>query len=553
MERPEEKARREIDQSLAEAGWLVQSLGDLNIHAARGVAVREFPLGRGHGFADYLLYVNGKAVGAVEAKKKGETLTGVEVQTEKYSVGLPPTVPAHQRPLPFLYQSTGVETRFTNMLDPEPRSRRVFHFHQPETFVNWLEAAPVTYGRGGNILTLPSTLRSRLQTMPLLSAQGLWPAQQKAVANLEQSLREDRPRSLIQMATGSGKTFTAVTSAYRLIKHADARRILFLVDRANLGRQALKEFQYYTPPDSSYKFTELYNVQHLASNRVDSVSRVVIATIQRLYSMLQGKELDPTLEEGSQYDTAGGLIHEPAPVAYNRTLPIEFFDIIFIDECHRSIYSLWRQVLEYFDASLIGLTATPAKQTFGFFNKNLVMEYSHDEAVADGVNVDFDVYKIRTRITEKGSVVEAEPLDLVGRRERETRAVRWEKLDEDLAYSAQELDRSVVAVDQIRTVIRTSKEKLFTEIFPGRRDVPKTLIYAKDDSHADDIVQIVREEFGRGNNFCEKITYKTGTARIVTKSIDDEGKEVEEIKYKSTRFCLHFRLSSLNATCYFIR
>lgn len=544
MERPEDAARQAIDRALVEAGWQVQSLSGMNIHAARGVAVREFPLGRGHGFADYLLYVNGKAVGAVEAKKKGETLTGVEVQTEKYSVGLPLSVPAHQRPLPFLYQSTGIETRFTNMLDPEPRSRRVFHFHQPETFVNWLEAPPVAFEHSGSNLTLPSTLRGRLQKMPTLGARGLWPAQHKAVANLEKSLVADRPRALVQMATGSGKTFTAVTASYRLIKHADVRRILFLVDRANLGRQALKEFQYYTPPDSNYKFTELYNVQHLTSNRVDSVSRVVIATIQRLYSMLQSRELDPTLEEGSQYDTAGGLIHEPAPVTYNRALPIEFFDIIFIDECHRSIYSLWRQVLEYFDAHLIGLTATPAKQTFGFFNKNLVMEYNHDQAVADGVNVDFDVYKIRTRITERGSIVEAEPLELIGKRERETRAVRWEKLDDDLTYGAQELDRSVVAVDQIRTVVRTFKEKLFTEIFPNRQDVPKTLIYAKDDSHADDIVQIVREEFGRGNNFCEKITYKTGTARIISKRIDDNGQEVEEVKYKSTNIKAEDLLSS---------
>jgi type I restriction enzyme R subunit len=544
MERPEESARQEIDKALINAGWQVQRRSEINIHAARGVALCEFPLQRGHGHADYLLYVNGKAAGAIEAKKKGETLTGVEVQTEKYSVGLPPTLPAHQRPLPFLYQSTGVETRFTNMLDPQPRSRTVFHFHQPETIVNWLEAAPVPLERAGGVVTVPSTLRSRLQTLPALGKQGLWPAQHKAVANLERSLREDRPRSLIQMATGSGKTFTAVTGSYRLIKYAEARRILFLVDRANLGRQALKEFQYYTPPDSNYKFTELYNVQHLTSNRVDSVSRVVISSIQRLYSMLQGKELDPTLEEGSQYDTGGGLIQEPVPVAYNRALPVEFFDIIFIDESHRSIYSLWRQVIEYFDAYLIGLTATPSKQTFGFFNKNLVMEYSHDEAVADGVNVDFDVYKIRTRITEKGSVVEAEPLELVGRRDRETRAVRWEKLDEDLTYTAQELDRSVVAVDQIRMIIRTFKEKLYSEIFPGRQDVPKTLIYAKDDSHADDIVQIMREEFGRGNNFCEKITYKSGTARIITKTVGDQGKEVEEVKYKSSNIKAEDLLSS---------
>jgi type I restriction enzyme, R subunit len=539
MEKPEEAARKEIDKKLEEAGWQVQRRRQANIHAARGVAVCEFPLQRGHGYADYLLYLNGKAVGAIEAKKKGETLTGVEVQTEKYSSGVPLDVPSRLRPLPFLYQSTGVETRFTNLLDSRPRSRPVFHFHKPETFVDWLEATPQTPNS-----YVPSTLRSRLQLLPPLSTQGLWPVQLKAITNLEKSLKGDRPRSLIQMATGSGKTFTAVTSAYRLIKHADARRVLFLVDRANLGRQALKEFQYYTPPDSNYKFTELYNVQHLTSNRVDWVSRVVISTIQRLYSMLQGKELDPNLEEGSQYDTAGGLIQEAVPIAYNRAVPIEFFDVIFIDECHRSIYSLWRQVIEYFDAYLVGLTATPSKQTFGFFNKNLVMEYTHEEAVADGVNVDFDVYKIRTRISEQGSIVEAQPLDLVGRRDRETRAVRWEKLDEDLTYGAQELDRSVVAPDQIRTIVRTFKERLFTEIFPGRKDVPKTLVYAKDDSHADDIVQIFREEFDRGNNFCEKITYRSGTARIVTKKVDERGKEFEEVKYKSSNIRPEDLLSS---------
>ena len=193
---------------------------------------------------------------------------------------------------------------------------------------------------------------------------------------------------------------------------------------------------------------------------------------------------------------------------------------------------LWRQVLEYFDAYLVGLTATPSKQTFGFFNQNLVMEYNHEQAVADGVNVGFDVYRIRTQISEAGSTVEAE--QYIDKRDRLTRAVRWEKLEDDLVYDAKVLDRDVVAVDQIRTVIRTFRDKLFTEIFPGRTHVPKTLIYAKDDSHADDIVQIVREEFGKGNAFCEKITYKTGTARIVTREVGPDGTEVEKVTYKST-------------------
>ena len=544
MDKPEEKARIEIDRALEEAGWKVQSRDQANIHAGPGVAVREFPLKHGYGFADYLLYVDGKAVGIVEAKKQGDTLTGVEIQAERYSLGVPDTIPSHLRPLPFLYQSTGIETRFTNRLDPDPRSRGVFHFHRPETLAEWIRAEPLSTSGITGPTSLPSTLRSRLKLMPSLEDPTLWEVQRKAVLNLEKSFRENRPRALIQMATGSGKTFTAVTEAYRLAKFANAKRILFLVDRGNLGRQALNEFQQYTTPDTGNKFTDIYNVQRLTSNKIDPVARVVITTIQRLYSMLQGKELDPELEEGSQYDTAAGLVPEPVPVSYNKAIPVEFFDIIFIDECHRSIYSLWRQVLEYFDAFLIGLTATPSKQTFGFFNQNLVMEYNHEQAVADGVNVDFDVFKIRTRITEQGSTVEAGPLEVVGKRDRETRAVRWEKVDEDITYAANELDRGVVAIDQIRKVVQAFREKLYTEIFPGREDVPKTLIYAKDDSHADDIVQIVREEFARGNDFCEKITYKTGTARIVTKKTDAEGKEVEEIKYKSTGIKTEDLLSS---------
>jgi type I restriction enzyme R subunit len=538
--KPEAFARQQIDAALTAAGWTVQDATAVNLYTGRGVAVREFGMRRGFGTADYLLFVERQAMGAVEAKKAGEPLTGVETQAEKYSRGLPDSVPAALRPLPFLYQSTGVETRFTNVLDPEPRSRRVFAFHRPETLAAWAgEATGLLPGGGLRRVAEPgasygdgATLRGRLQHLPPLEAPDLWPVQRRAVENLEVSLREDRPRALIQMATGSGKTFTAITAAYRLIKFGGARRVLFLVDRANLGRQALKEFQQYATPDDGRKFTELYNVQLLRSNTIDPVARVCITTIQRLYAMLQGEELDPELEEGSQFDPSAGLSREPLPVVYNPAIPIETFDVIFTDECHRSIYNLWRQVLEYFDAYLIGLTATPSKQTLGFFNQNLVMEYTHEQAVADGVNVDFDVYRIRTQISEGGARIEAGMQ--VDFRDRQTRAVRWETLDEEFSYGANALDRDVVAVDQIRTVIRTFRQKLFTEIFPGRTDVPKTLIYAKDDSHADDVVQIVREEFGKGNDFCQKITYRTSTAREVTRRTLPSGEEVDEVRFKAS-------------------
>jgi type I restriction enzyme R subunit len=504
MPTPEEQARETIDQLLEAAGWRVQDREGLNLGVARGVAVREFPLTTG--FADYLLFADRRAVGVVEAKPAGTTLSGVAEQSAAYLTGLPANIPHVQLPLPFAYESTGVETYFRDERDPDPRSRRVFAFHQPETLADWAgKGAP---GSRGAACCAP-TLRARLRQMPALLTKGLWDAQIEAVRNLERSFAENRPRALIQMATGSGKTYTAVTFTYRLVKFAGARRVLFLVDRNNLGRQALREFQQYVTPDDGRKFAELYNVQHMASNVLDPVSKVCITTIQRLYSMLSGEpEFDAEEEERSWWGREAELAREaPKLVRYNPGLPIEYFDFIVTDECHRSIYHLWRQVLEYFDAFLIGLTATPSKQTLGFFNQNLVMEYSRERAVADGVNVDGQVYRIRTQITEQGSHVEAG--FYVDRRDRRTRDRRWEQLDEDLDYAPSQLDRDVVSESQIRTVVCAFRDRLFTEIFPGRCEVPKTLVFAKDDSHAEDIVRIVREEFGKGNDFCQKITYRT--------------------------------------------
>jgi len=351
------------------------------------------------------------------------------------------------------------------------------------------------------------TLRTRLQNLPPLITGKMWGAQIEAVTNLEASLAQDKPRALIQMATGSGKTFTAINAIYRLIKFGKAKRVLFLVDRANLAKQALKEFQAFETPDDGRKFTELYNVSRLESNAIDPVNKVVITTIQRLYSILSGEPEYVGDEEGSLFEVGSALDKQPPKeVKYNARIPVEFFDFIITDECHRSIYNLWRGVLEYFDAHLIGLTATPSKQTLGFFNQNLVMEYSRTRAVADGVNVDGEVYRIRTRIGDAGNTVEAG--EWVGKRHKITRAERMELLDQDFAYDPDQLDRNVVAPNQIRTILQTFKDKLPTEIFPGRNEVPKTLIFAKDDSHAEDIVHIAREVFGKGDEFCKKITYQ---------------------------------------------
>ncbi|MGC9365407.1 MAG: DEAD/DEAH box helicase family protein, partial [Fidelibacterota bacterium] len=436
--------------------------------------------------------MNRVAVGIIEAKAEGTTLSGVHEQTLQYGAGVPENLPHVDLPLPFNYESTGIETYFSDLRDPDSRSRQVFSFHRPETFLEYLKDRV--------------TLRGRLRQLPELNTAGLRDCQIEAITKLDESFKKARPRALIQMATGSGKTFTAVSFVYRLIKFAKAKRVLFLVDRKTLGRQTRGEFANYRTPDDGRLLTELYNVQLLSTNIIDPVSKVCITTIQRLYSMLRGEPIDDDLEEKSLYDVTDESA-PPKEVVYNPNIPIEMFDFIITDECHRSIYNQWRQVLEYFDAFIIGLTATPSKQTLGFFNQNLVMEYTHERAVADRVNVGFEVYRINTEITQKGSTVDAG--FYIDKRDKDTREIRWERLDEDLTYTARELDRNVVSESQIRTVVRTFRDKLPTEIFPGREEVPKTLVFAKDDSHAEDIVRIIREEFGKGDDFCKKITYRT--------------------------------------------
>ena len=498
---PEQRSREKIDGQLTEAGWEVQDYKSIAIHSNLGVAVREYPLKwkegdtTKRGFADYLLYADGRALGVIEAKPTGHTLQGVSTQSRNYTEGLEKWVPAWRRPLPFAYESTGVETQFTNGRDPEPRSREIVTFHRPEELLRLQHLKP-------------AQLRGMLREMPELPQGKLWPVQYEAITNLERSLAAAKPRALIQMATGSGKTYTAVTSSYRLIKHAKARRILFLVDRNNLGRQTLNEFQQYRDISSGYTFTEEFPVQHLRGNTIDPASKVVITTIQRLYSMLKGEpDFDTGNEDESLFESGRPSLTGPVPVEYTPHVPIEMFDFIVIDECHRSIYNVWRQVIEYFDAFLIGLTATPSARTIGFFKNNVVQNYSHEKAVADGVNVGYDVYRIKTKISEEGGGVEAG--HYVPHRDRRTRKMTLEELEDDLTYTAKQLDRDVVAPDQIRLVVRTFRDRLFTEIFPSRTEVPKTLVFAKLDSHADDIVKTIKEEFGKGNEFCQKITSKT--------------------------------------------
>ena len=508
---PEQIARDHIDGLLKSSGWSVQHKTEIDLNRGHGQAIQEYQTNVGP--ADYVLFIDKKAVGIIEAKResKAENITTAEKQTEAYAGARLKWV-ENQQPLPFLYQSTGVITRFTDSRDPKPRSREVFSFHRPETLKQWLEQG--------------SSLRTRLNTIPSLNPSrraakelGLRDCQEAAVSNLEDTFKLDRPRALIQMATGAGKTYTAITAMYRILKHARGKRILFLVDTKNLGEQAEQEMHIFTPSDDNRKFTELYAVQRLNSANVPKDAQICISTIQRMYSILKGEELDVALEELNPAEQITRP-KQPVPVAYNPKVPIEFFDFIFIDECHRSIYNLWRQVLDYFDAFLIGLTATPDNRTYGFFKQNIVSEYAHEKAVADGVNVGNEIYYIDTEISKRGAKLKAK--QQIQLRERKTRRKRWEEQDEDEVYSAKQLDREIVNPSQIRTVIRAFRNSL-PEIFPNRKEVPKTLIFAKTDSHADDIIQVVREEFGESNAFCKKITYRTAQDRK-----DKDGNLIQE-------------------------
>ncbi|MFT4155488.1 DEAD/DEAH box helicase family protein [Parafilimonas sp.] len=531
---PEQLARDEIDRQLLACGWIIQSKSKINLSAGIGVAVREYQTDVGP--ADYVLFVNKKPVGVIEAKRaeEGVHLTMHEDQTEGYATAKLKYLNNH--PLFFGYESTGDVTRFTDYRDKKPRSRPVFTFHRPETFAEWLKQE--------------KSLRTRLHDLPALPEEGLRDCQITAINNLERSFKQAKPKALIQMATGSGKTYTAITFIYRLLKFAKAKRILFLVDTKNLGEQAEQEFMAYVPNDDNRKFTELYGVTRLKSSYIPEDNQVYISTIQRMYSILKGTELDESAEETNpnEYKTK-----EPAPVTYNERIPVEFFDFIVIDECHRSIYNLWKQVLDYFDVFQIGLTATPDNRTFGYFNKNIVSDYGYEKAVIDGVLVPYNVFTIETKITKQGGAI---PMgEMVDKRERLTRRKFWEAVDEDIEYSGRQLDRDIVNLNTIRTIVRAIKENL-PKMFPDRTspslqgstssqpfskgegqegpsksaatnvqglapspseraggevafEVPKTLIFAKTDSHAEDIIEIVREEFGEGNKFCKKITYQS--------------------------------------------
>jgi len=502
--KPEDQARISIDKKLIESGWIIQDVKSLNLSASLGVAVREFPTSTGP--VDYALFIEGIPIGVIEAKKSevGENITSVEIQSARYANSTFKWVKCEYR-IRFAYEATDKITRFTDYNDIKYRSRTVFSFHRPETLRTLLKQA--------------DTVRNSMKHLPKLDPTGFRKCQITAIQNLDNSFADNRPKALVQMATGAGKTFTAITAAYRLLKYGNMNRILFLVDTKGLGEQAEREFLAYKPADDSRPFSQIYGVHRLRSSYIPDGVQICISTIQRMYSILKGEELNDLIEETSLNENITADSKTPKEVVYNEKYPPEFFDCIIVDECHRSIYNVWNQVLEYFDSFIIGLTATPDKRTFAFFNENVVSEYPREQAIVDGVNVGEDVFLIETNVGKNGAYIMKQQIEV---RSRLSREKRWKELDEDVNYRPAQLDRDIVNPSQIRTVIRTFQENIFTTLFPRRKEVPKTLIFAKTDSHADDIIQIVREEFGEGNEFCRKITYSAENPESVLSSFRND-------------------------------
>ena len=489
---PEEKARVKIDQMLEDAGWKVvdREAYSPTITAA---AIREALL-LNNNEADYLLFINGKAVGVLEAKREEIDVSSDKVceQASGYTRYAPKCYPSYGSPLPFIYQSNGNTTLFLDCRDENSDYDFLNRIHSPKELVKLLGIDDSYAG------------------LPTLKKKGLRDCQYEAITELEYSFRAGQNRALLVLATGAGKTYTACMSAYRFLAYTPMRRVLFLVDRNNLGKQAEAEFGMFRLTETGDPFNTIYTVNRLKSNKVPTDSNVVISTIQRLFSLLTGKEI--TDDDEDDEETAIGEVQ----LSGNMVLPPDFFDLIIIDECHRSIYGEWRKVLEYFkSAKMIGLTATPVPETMAFFNNNRVVNYTLERSIVDGVNVDCRVYRIKTEATENGGAIRKG--DNLQRVTRYTGAVEEVKNEESRSYTREELNRSIVNPAQIKLVLETYRDAVYTEMFtdpqrePNMDYLPKTLIFALNENHATNIVNIAKEVFGRTDDkFVQKITYSSG-------------------------------------------
>ena len=496
--KPEEKARLIIDKKLADAGWQVVDRNDY-LPSVSAVAVREGVL-QGNLEVDYLLFLSGKAIGVVEAKKENTVLSDVVAgQAEKYARKLLNWYPCWRNPLPLVYLSNGKELLFRNISIIQSEYQTLQRMHTP------CEMTRIT------------CIQSEFAGLPYLSLRGLRKCQYEAITQLENSFARDEKRALMALATGAGKTFTACMTSYRLLSYTPVKRILFLVDRNNLGKQAEGEFGTFRLTETGDPFNTIFVVERLKSPHIPPESNVVISTIQRIFAVLTGQEIteDEDFEDDLNYHNDNTI-----ELGNQLNLPSDFFDIIIVDECHRSIYGCWQKVLTYFDkARIIGLTATPVPETMAFFNNNLVINYTLEKSIADGINVDYRVYRITTKVSDEGGIIKEG--DNYREYARYTQGNTLMAAEDILTFGNKELDRSVINPAQIRLVLDAFRDAIYSELFPEREPtiqfIPKTLIFAKNDDHATRIVEIVRETFpNQSPDFAQKITYSAGdSAKLI--------------------------------------
>ena len=489
---PEEKARIKIDQWFADAGWKVINRDDYE-PTCTAVAIREGLL-KGNLEADYFLFINGKAVGVLEAKREETDAFASKVceQAALYAKSVPNIYQTYQNPLPFIFTSNGKELYFCDFREKDSNFKQILSIPTPRELVKELGIEDTFAG------------------LPTLKKKGLRDCQYEAVTELEKSFRTDQKRALMVLATGAGKTYTACLAAYRMLSYTPMRRVLFLVDRNNLGKQAENEFGTFRLTENGDAFNTIFTVNRLRSSSIPSDSNVVISTIQRLFSFLKGEDIEDS-DDDDDNEPAEEVTLPPNP-----NLPHDYFDMIIIDECHRSIYGNWRKVLEYFDtARLVGLTATPIPETMAFFNNNRIVNYTLEKSILDGVNVDCRIYRIKTQVTENGgAILEGERLK---EETRYTGEVKTVSSKEARTYTNKELNRSIINPAQIKLILSTYKDVVYKELFndpqrePNMDYLPKTLIFAFNEAHATNIVQIAKEVFGRDDDrFVQKITYSAG-------------------------------------------
>lgn len=489
---PEEKARQKIDQWFTDAGWEVINRDDYE-PTCTAVAIREGLL-KGNLEADYFLFINGKAVGVLEAKRE-ETDAFSSIVCEQaalYARSVPNIYQTYQKPLPFIFTSNGKELYFCDFREQDHYFKQIMTIPTPHELVKKLGINDYFAG------------------LPTLCKKGLRDCQYEAITELEKSFRAGQNRALMVLATGAGKTYTACLAAYRMLSYTPMRRVLFLVDRNNLGKQAEGEFGTFRLTENGEVFSTIFTVNRLRSSSIPSDSSVIISTIQRLFSFLKGDAIEDNEDDDENEPT------EEVALPPNPNLPHDYFDMIIVDECHRSIYGNWRKVLEYFDtARLVGLTATPIPETMAFFNNNRIVNYTLEKSIVDGVNVDCRVYRIKTQVTETGgAILEGEKFK---EETRYTGEVKTVSSKETKTYTNKELNRSVINPAQIKLILSTYRDVVYTELFndpqrePNMDYLPKTLIFALNEAHATNIVQIAKEVFGRTDDrFVQKITYSAG-------------------------------------------